>query len=228
MSNPSTVPTFEQRGLFWWHGEPIPDRLFAPEDAVLGLLSIDENGIATLILDGYMPNDNGAWALLSQEPDELKGKTIEGKLVESGKHILLLDLVRYGVHFRSNNLSQDGYRASNCLVSPLAFPILSADTLFSALTIDSKGMKNGYACPRSNRLGLHRAYQWSIIRQILLIFRSMGGCYPLYTRFSAPCWGPIEMIVCLWKRRRFLFFDLERRWISAECDGDSSHLRSFL
>jgi hypothetical protein len=64
MSNPSTVLTLEQRGLFWWHGEPIPEKNFAPETAVLGLLSIDENGISTLILDGYMPNDGGAWALL--------------------------------------------------------------------------------------------------------------------------------------------------------------------
>ena len=29
---------FEDRGYFWWHGTPVPDRHFAPEDAVTGLL----------------------------------------------------------------------------------------------------------------------------------------------------------------------------------------------
>lgn len=86
-----------------------------------------------------MPSEKGAWAVLSLDPTELKGKAIEGKFIESGKHVLLLDLVRHGVRFRTNNLSQDGYRATHCLVSAEIFAAMSEDTLFNSLKIDLAG-----------------------------------------------------------------------------------------
>jgi hypothetical protein len=86
-----------------------------------------------------MPSEKGAWAVLSQDPNELKDKTIVGKFIDGGKNVLLLDLVRYGGRFRSNNLSQDGYRATYCLISNVTFPTLSKTTLFSALKIDLTG-----------------------------------------------------------------------------------------
>ncbi len=129
----------EERGLFWWHGEPIPDTQFAPDASVLGLVKIDDEGLTTLLLDGYLPNDHGPMGILSRDPGELKTKIIEGILSTTGKHVLLLDLAKHGECFRSNNISQDGYRAFHCLVSYSKFPAIGDDTLFETLDIDLTG-----------------------------------------------------------------------------------------
>jgi len=131
----------EERGLFWWHGEPVPDRHFAPDASVLGLLTIDDDGLATLALDGCMPSEKGPMAVLSRDPEELKGKLIEGNLSTSGKHVLLADLAKHGGTFRSINLSQDGYRSIHCLVSYSQFPPISNSSLFSILDIDLTGLE---------------------------------------------------------------------------------------
>ena len=135
----SSVTSLEERGLFWWHGGTIPEKKFAPDAAVLGLLSIGDDGMATLVLDGHMPSDKGASAGLSQDQNELKDKTIEGKLIDGGKCVLLLGLTRHGGSFRSNNLSQDGYRSTCCLISNVMFPALNKATLFRTLKIDLAG-----------------------------------------------------------------------------------------
>jgi hypothetical protein len=100
-----TMSILEERGLFWWHGEPISDKHFAPEASVLGLLRIDDEGVATLELDGDLPSDQGPFGVLSRNPEALKGRLIEGLLSTSGKHVLLIELGRYGGSFSSNNLS---------------------------------------------------------------------------------------------------------------------------
>ena len=132
----------EERGLFWWHGEPVPDTQFAADGSVLGLLTIDDDGVATLDLDGCLPNDRGPMAALSRDPRELKGKLVEGNLSTSGKHVLLTDLTKHGGHFRTNNLSQEGYRAINCLVNYSQFPIINDDSVFSKLEIDLTGFED--------------------------------------------------------------------------------------
>jgi hypothetical protein len=133
------VTVLEERGLFWWHGEPVPDTQFAADASVQGLLSITDDGSSTLALDGCLPSDKRAWAVLSRDPQELKGKLIEGILISSGKHVLLLDLARHGGYFRSNNVSQDGFRAIHCLITDKKFPPLADATLFNSLDIDLAG-----------------------------------------------------------------------------------------
>jgi len=132
----------EERGLFWWHGEPVPDTQFAANASVLGLLTIDDDGLTTLALDGCLPSDHGPMAVLSRDPGELKGKLIEGNLSTSGKHVLLSDLAKHGGHFRTNNLSQEGYRAINCLVSYSKFPAISDGSVFDNLEIDLTGFED--------------------------------------------------------------------------------------
>jgi hypothetical protein len=74
------VTILEERGLFWWHGEPVPDTQFAPDASVLGLLKTDDEGLTMLVLDGYLASDHGPMGVLSRDPRELKGKIIEGIL----------------------------------------------------------------------------------------------------------------------------------------------------
>jgi hypothetical protein len=130
---------FEERGLFWWHEECIPDGKFAPDAAVPGLLSIADEGFADLNLDGRLPTDQGTFAMLFHNHLELRGKCIEGILTLSNRHILLSDLIRRGGRFNSSNLSQDGFRATHCLVSNLKFPFIDENDSFERLTIDLSG-----------------------------------------------------------------------------------------
>jgi CRISPR associated protein Cas1/ApeA N-terminal domain 1 len=123
----------EERGLFWWHGEPIPDKHFAPEASVLGLLKIGDEGVATLELDGDLPGNEGTFGVLSRDRETLKGKLIEGLLSTSAKHVLLIELQRYGGSFSSNNLSHGGYRSTHCLINCLYFPAIDEISLFTSL-----------------------------------------------------------------------------------------------
>jgi hypothetical protein len=129
----------EERGLFWWHGEPISDKHFAPEASVLGLLKIDDEGVATLELDGDLPSNEGTFGILSQEREALKGRLIEGLLSTSAKHVLLIELQRYGGIFSSNNLSHGGYRSTHCLISYSYFPEIDELSLFNSLEVDLAG-----------------------------------------------------------------------------------------
>ena len=135
------MSVLEERGLFWWHGEPISDKHFAPEASVLGLLRIDDDGVATLELDGDLPNNEGPFGVISRNPKVLKGRLIEGLLSTSGKHILLIELQRYRGSFSSNNLSHGGYRSTHCLVGYLYFPELGERSLFTSLEVDLTGFE---------------------------------------------------------------------------------------
>jgi hypothetical protein len=98
------VTVLEERGVFWWHHEPIPEKCFAPQSSVPGLLKIADDGAITLDLDGYLPSDKGAWSVLS-DMGECKGKIIEGIL---RRRVFLLDLAPHGGRFATNALSYSG------------------------------------------------------------------------------------------------------------------------
>jgi hypothetical protein len=68
----------EERGLFWWHGEPILDKHFAPEASVLGLLKISDEGVATLELDGDLPSNEGTFGVLSRDREALRAGLSKG------------------------------------------------------------------------------------------------------------------------------------------------------
>jgi hypothetical protein len=129
----------EERGLFWWHGEPILDKHFAPEASVLGLLKISDEGVATLELDGDLPSNEGTFGVLSRDREALKGRLIEGLLTTSAKHVLLIEIHRYGGTFSSNNLSHGGYRSTHCLINYSYFPAIDELSLFNSPEIDLAG-----------------------------------------------------------------------------------------
>ena len=129
----------EERGLFWWHGEPLEEKHFAPESSVFGLLKIDDDGIATLYLDGDLLCEHGSLDVLSPNYAFLKDKSIEGLLSTSRKHVLLIDLRRSGGVFNSNNVSHGGYRASHCLVSYTQFPPLTDQALIFSIELELIG-----------------------------------------------------------------------------------------
>jgi ApeA N-terminal domain 1 len=134
------VTVLEERGVFWWHHEPIPENCFAPQSSVPGLLKISDDGAITLDLDGYFPSDKGAWSVL---PDmgECKGKIIEGILRATDRRVILLDLAPYGGRFATSGLSYSGYQAAHCLVSEPQLPERIAEFSFQELDMDLAGLE---------------------------------------------------------------------------------------
>jgi hypothetical protein len=114
----------DERGLFWWHHEPIPERQFAPDSCVPGLLRIDDDGRITLELDGRLSSDKGPMSVLPsfQDAAELEGKLIQGILKGSNKHVLLSDITKLGGHLSSHEIFYEEYAAFNCLVGDYSLP----------------------------------------------------------------------------------------------------------
>jgi DNA-binding MarR family transcriptional regulator len=130
------VTVLEERGVFWWHHEPIPENCFAPQSSVPGLLKISDDGAITLDLDGYFPSDKGAWSVL---PDmgECKGKIIEGILRATDRRVILLDLAPYGGRFATSGLrtTQFSILAKLKRLGPLTINALARDMVMDRTTL---------------------------------------------------------------------------------------------
>ncbi|HZL29733.1 MAG TPA: HEPN domain-containing protein [Pseudolabrys sp.] len=130
----------EERGLFWWGDEPIPDRQFAPDSSVVGLLKIENDGRISLELDGYLPNKHGPMSAMMQAelPDD---KTILGILKGSNKHVLLSNLIGGGGQFTTSGMSYERYIAVDCLIADRTVPDFKNPPRFRKLEIPLDGFE---------------------------------------------------------------------------------------
>jgi ApeA-like protein len=106
----------EERGLFWWADEAIPEKQFAPESCIPGLLIISDDGQTRLELDGYFPSEHGPMTPMMRH-GRLIDKHIQGLLKTSTKRVLLTGLRGDGGKFSSNSVSYERYVAGQCQVS---------------------------------------------------------------------------------------------------------------
>lgn len=138
-----TQKLLEERGLFWWHDDPLPKNQFAPNSCVVGTLVIEENGAAYLELDGYFPSSQAGpiQHIAAQGEQFAVEKAIQGKLKASGRNVLLLGLRRHGGQFRFNGISNEGFAASHCLLSHESFPPATRPLQFSALEVELTGLE---------------------------------------------------------------------------------------
>jgi hypothetical protein len=130
----------DERGLFWWHDEPIPDQQFAPDSSIGGLLKIEEDGQISLDLDLYLPNEHGPMSGIAQRGKPI-GRCIQGILKVSGRRILLADVASKGGSFSTNKMSYEGYRAMQCIVSDTPFPPAKGPPKFDTLEIPLEGFE---------------------------------------------------------------------------------------
>ncbi len=70
----------EERGLFWWADEAVPEKQFAPDSCVTGLLIIGDDGQTRLELDGYFPSKHGPMTPMIRR-GQLIDKDIQGRKV---------------------------------------------------------------------------------------------------------------------------------------------------
>ena len=110
------MPVIEERGVFWWRDEALPEDVIAPTSHVAGLLKIADNGFITLELDGYFPHEREQFSVLMEITPKATFSNISGVLKASGKRVLLLDVMSNGGHFSTNGLSYSEYYARQCLL----------------------------------------------------------------------------------------------------------------
>src|SRR6266446_6956767 len=97
----SNIPTpngtflVQERGFFWWADQPVPEKHFAPETAVVGELKITMEGRVTLDLYSLLSDQSNPLAAFARPNDpSLSKRRIQGILIDSSRRILLLDLSR--------------------------------------------------------------------------------------------------------------------------------------
>lgn len=106
----------EERGLFWWADEVVPETQFAPDSCIAGLLVISDDGQTRLELDGYFPGQHGPMTPLMRQTLPID-RDIRGVLKTSNKHVLLTMLRGNGGHVSTNGMSYERYLAGQCLVA---------------------------------------------------------------------------------------------------------------
>jgi hypothetical protein len=134
--------TLEDRGVFWWNNEQVPDGQFAPISAVPGNLTIDDEGRITLELDGFLPSSKAPFAaLLGGDDSTIRDRQIQGFLKATGSRVLLLGVIPVGGQLSSYKMSYERFAASTCLVGDGA---LSSPTplRFYNIEIDLKGFED--------------------------------------------------------------------------------------
>jgi ApeA N-terminal domain 1 len=135
----------EETGYFWWSDVQVPSGLVAPEIAVVGKLSIDDDGQSRLELEGVFPNEHGPWAALvgggSPLPD---GKCIHGILKGSNKTVRLSGVRRNGGQFKTNGISFERYLALQCLLGDGPFRDSQEQMEFHRLTVELKGFEEWF------------------------------------------------------------------------------------
>lgn len=128
----------DERGLFWWNSEAIPDTHFAPDNSVSGLLKVDDDGRIRLDLDGSMPTGHGRFGILFRQQES--ERDIPGLLRDSNEYVLLLGAIQNGGTMRTNGISFEQYFALDCLKAEKRFRSKAGDTRrYASTSVELRG-----------------------------------------------------------------------------------------
>ena len=141
MDGPVKSRLVEETGYFWWGDTPVPSGQLAPETAVVGKLSIDEDGYSRLELEGLLPSEIGPLAAFGAGEPLPEGKRIHGILKGSNKTVRLSGVNRAGGRIKSNGISFERYSALQCLLGDGPFRDLPQPLEFQRLTVELKGFE---------------------------------------------------------------------------------------
>jgi hypothetical protein len=129
----------EQRGFFWWTGDPSrPSN--SPQTAVPGLLTVTAEGRTSLEIDG-------ALALDDEHADWTKPRTfnprlsIVGMLDTAGDYVRLEEVERVDFGTVENSPQQQSFAAETCIKRDHTFPADYDHENYSELRIDLKGLE---------------------------------------------------------------------------------------
>jgi hypothetical protein len=137
------MAVLEERGLFWWSDEPVPDGHFAPNGSIAGLLTISDDGRISLELDGYFPNEHGPFGALMGGGAPLK-RNICGVLKTTGRRVLLIGMIGNGGQVRTASISYQRFIAIDCLVSDSALRDGQLPLEFDNLEVNLSGFESWF------------------------------------------------------------------------------------
>lgn len=103
-----------ERGYFWDAKIELSETLFAPDEAVYGLLEVDEEGSIRLELDGLLKGP-GSIDFNSEKTNEQLD--ICGKLKSDASSVMLIGAYRNGQTYSTHNISHEKFVSLHCLAS---------------------------------------------------------------------------------------------------------------
>lgn len=129
----------EQRGFFWWTGDPSrPSHL--PQTSVPGLLTVTAEGRTSLEVDGTLASDDEHtdWTKPRPFSPEL---SIVGLLDTPGDYVRLEGIERLDFRFSADSPQRQSFAADICIKRNHTFPTDYDSHNYSELRIDLKGLE---------------------------------------------------------------------------------------
>lgn len=132
-----------ERGLFWFHSEPIPAGHITPGNCVPGTLTISGDGAIRLDLDEILTGDGDAFRpLVNRGVKSPEDVAIQGRLKGNGRRALLLGLRGDGGSFGVGMVAHERYTVDRCLLTQGTFPADLGDLKFAGIEVDLSGFED--------------------------------------------------------------------------------------
>lgn len=143
----------EEHGYFWWHHEPIPEGQFAPDSAVSGVLTIDNEGVTYLELNGVISSNDPLNSFFKGTRQIDPSLQIQGRLKKDSKYILISDIYVDKPHISFGGISHEKLSAFHCLIGRSPFPKANKPILFNKLSVNLVGFEDwiGLGCINTKR-----------------------------------------------------------------------------
>lgn len=108
----------ESDGYFWWDTTPVPKGHFAPSDAVSGRLSIYDDGLANLDLNGLLTSASESLINLLHPSQKFeKDRFILGILKTGSRRVILGGLRSNGTTHSNVGVSHQKFESRECVVT---------------------------------------------------------------------------------------------------------------
>ncbi len=130
----------EEHGRFWWHHEVVPDGHFAPENSVTGTLAIDDEGRAKLTLHEALLHTSQSKDIMSANNQIPETVSIQGRLNETGRHVVLGHLRSASMKFSSYG-TFEAFRAEYSLVGGAGVSSSMPQMMVSSLAVELNGFE---------------------------------------------------------------------------------------
>ncbi len=129
----------EQRGFFWWAGDPSRPS-HSPQTAVPGLLTVTAEGRISLDVDGALASDDehADWAKPRAFSPQL---SIAGMLDTAGDYVRLEGVERVDFQVANDTPLRQSFAAETCIKRNHAFPADYDRENYAELRIDLRGLE---------------------------------------------------------------------------------------
>ncbi len=129
----------EQRGFFWWVGDPSRP-CHSPQTSVPGLLTVTAEGRTSLEVDGALASDDEHAGWAKPRPFD-PGLSIVGLLDTPGDYVRLEGVERFDFRIADDSPQRQSFSAATCIKRNHTFPADYGSDSYSELRIHLKGLE---------------------------------------------------------------------------------------